>query len=307
MKRANAFKRYEQPENDLSNGLISLLSLAGLGRAELLPVWLADVRLPPDAVIDSFKVLEGMDSTADAEVGGPNCRILVETKIQSKTLNRPQVDAHLNSLRRTKEGQRRLLLLTPDSSQGHFVAQFLNDKDGLVVHLSWKRVYEQLEELADCGKATPLFKELTRQYMECIQTVVLAHDWAGVVHKLKFGPVTDLKQETYLEWFKNSETFHTKNHSEALDGPGRTLVLYDPLRKAITAHAKTRCIESAEQEEEGFPWAIRLVSGSQRALSTPIPLSAIKKVNGLEAFGRSQTAVWKLTQQQLKELLGETP
>ena len=307
MKRANMFKRYEQPENDLTNGLISLLSLADIGEAQVLPAWLADVGLVPEAAIDSFKVLEGIDGTADAELSGPDCRILIETKIHSRKLEHRQVDAHLNSLRRTKKGQRRLLLLTPDSSEGHFVAQFLNDRDGLALHLSWRRVYELLDELAQRGQGTPLFKELTRQYLECIQTVVLARDWAGVIHKLKFGPETELEQDTYLDWFKNVATFHTKNDSEALDGPGRMLVLYDPLRKAITAHAKTRCIELAKQEDEGFPWAIRLVPGSQETLRTPIPLTAITRVTGLKTFGRGRTAVWKLTRQQLDQLLAEAP
>lgn len=307
MERANAFRRYEQPENDLTNGLVSLLSLADVGGPELLRLWLGDcVGIAPNVDIRSFRVLEGIGSTADAELSGPDCRILIETKIASRSLRRTQVDAHLDSLRRTRGAQRRLVLLTPDSTHGPHVARFLNDKDGLVVHVSWKRIYEMLGDFVQHGQATSPFQELTRQYMECIQAVVLAHDWAGVIHKLKFGPESGLEQDTYLDWLEDRETFNTKKHSEALDGPGRILLLYDPVLKAITAHVETRRIEFAN-EEPGFPWAIRLVPETLLRLRQPIPLAAITAVAGLEGFGRSQTAIWKLTAQQHDHLLGETP
>src|SRR5256885_70075 len=99
MSRVNIFTRYEQRENDHTNGFVSLLSLASLGYPRLLSNLLNDqLRLRGTFKPSDFLVLRGIKGYADGEVSAAGFCIWFETKIVSGMLREGQVRQHLKML-----------------------------------------------------------------------------------------------------------------------------------------------------------------------------------------------------------------
>ena len=84
MSTANIFTRYEQDENRFTNGLISILHLSTLDDPRFLPSFLpGEVGPALSGTVHTFRVLQGIQGTADGELCATNVRIQFETKIVS--------------------------------------------------------------------------------------------------------------------------------------------------------------------------------------------------------------------------------
>lgn len=144
----NIFTRYAQKENDFTNGLVALLRLASVDRLELVSTVLGELEIHPRQPITTFRVLTGIDGTADAELSGGDTCVLFETKIVTKALDADQVDRHLARLRLRAEAHRCLVLLTPDVGASQYVQAFRSIDPEFIRHLSWRNVYSLLRKHA---------------------------------------------------------------------------------------------------------------------------------------------------------------
>src|SRR5258708_6059162 len=100
MDYVNIFKRYDAKENQFTNALISILRLSTIEDTGILASFLHDeLGLIAAGKTDTFRVLEGIDGTADAELAGDDYRVLFETKIASGSLRELQIKEHLAKLR----------------------------------------------------------------------------------------------------------------------------------------------------------------------------------------------------------------
>ncbi len=142
MSGVNIFTRYEQRENDYTNGFVSLLSLSPFGHQRLLTQLLNDqLGLPGEYKPIDFLVLPGH---VDAEVSAADFCIWFETKIISGTLREDQVHQHLRNLDAKPQASRYLVLLTPDDGRSSYVNRFLAI-DSRIRHLEWRCVYDLLK------------------------------------------------------------------------------------------------------------------------------------------------------------------
>jgi len=100
----NIFTFYRQEENRFTNGLVSLLELSRHSGAPLAKSFF-NTLLPIDLKeeVTAFRVLRGIDGTADAEMCGRQSCIRFEMKIESGTLREDQVSDHLDRLERSPE------------------------------------------------------------------------------------------------------------------------------------------------------------------------------------------------------------
>ena len=122
MSSVNIFKRYDQLENDYTNGFVSLLSLASLGCPRLLNQLLNDeLSLPGIFDPAKFLVLEGIHGYADGEVSAADFCIWFETKIKSYSLIEDQVLQHLKHLEAKPQERQYLALLTPDDGNSSYI------------------------------------------------------------------------------------------------------------------------------------------------------------------------------------------
>src|SRR5438128_2673723 len=136
----NIFKNYDQEENRFTNGFISILQLSVCEQSRFLPSFLkGQLSLAPECEIRKFQVLPGKDGTIDAQLCGEECRLQVETKIESGTLSDQQVKAHLKRLQEHPEKLKRLVLLTPDDGRSSYIQQFLAIDPKQLLHLEWRK------------------------------------------------------------------------------------------------------------------------------------------------------------------------
>ena len=178
MNTVNIFTRYEQKENDFTNGLIAILGLSRFDNPQLVTSFLRDeFEVVPKRKVDTFRVLQGIQGTHDGELSGEDCCVQFETKIVSGKLDPVQIERHLAKLRARPEMLRRLVLLTPDDSASQYTRQFCSLDPDLIVHLGWKRVYKFLE--CSVKTETPsAFSELVRQFLERIHHTVFVQAFA---------------------------------------------------------------------------------------------------------------------------------
>ena len=187
MSTVNIFTRYEQKENDFTNGLIAILNLSKFDSPQLVASFLNDeLGIVPRGEVDTFRVLRGIQGTADGELSGESCCIQFETKTVSGTVDPVQIDRHLDKLRLRSESLRRLVLLTPDDTGSRYIQQFRSRDTGLILHLEWKRVYDFLVRYV-ANRAQCAFSEVVRQFVERIRDAVFEQDFAGVIAKIQFG------------------------------------------------------------------------------------------------------------------------
>lgn len=305
MSGVSIFSGYKQEEDRFTNGLISVLNLARFADPDFVPHFLRTTLRLHGADITGFRVLQGIDGTADAELRGDGCCIQFETKIASGTLRSDQIEAHLSKLKQCSEGVRKLVLLTPDDGNSKYVGRFLSLDPQLLLHLSWKRVYEHLAGYVPVSQGDVL-AELIRQYLERIQQTVFEQDIAGIILKTDFGEKSGVFEDAYLQEFQSNawSTWNTPREYKSLDGTGRKLLLYDRTRKGITAEVEIRKVELTSAEPD-YPWTNEFEPGTLRVFSEPIPLSHIQTITGFENFGvyrKDRSPYRNITHSQYREL-----
>lgn len=308
MNTVNIFTRYEQKENDVTNGFVSILSLSRFEGPQFVSSFLRDeLRVAPNSEIESFCVLQGFPGTADGELRGKDCCIWIETKIVSGTLRKEQIRRHLNRLRDQPERVRRLLLLTPDDSGSRYIQQFLSLNPTTVLHVGWRRAYDFLARF-DNKDASSLFSELVRQFLERIHDTIFAQDIAGIILKIDFGDKSGVYAPDYLSEMRRGEwtTWNTPREYKSLDGSGRKLMLYDRTRQGITAEVE---IEKVKRTCRGgnYPWTNVFAPGTLHLFEHPLPLFLIREVPGFENFGlyrKDRSAFRNITHEQYRKLTG---
>jgi hypothetical protein len=201
MSRVNIFTTYKQPENDYTNGFVSLLSLAPLGRPKLLSQLLNEqLGLRGTFNPVDFLVLEGIAGYADGEISAAGFCIWFETKIVSGTLREEQVRQHLKMLGAKPQTRRYLVLLTPDDSGSSYIERF-TAIDPRILHLEWRRAYDLLESPARRG-VNSVFSALANQFRSHIQETIFEQDLAGGILKISFGDKSEVYKSRYLDEMK---------------------------------------------------------------------------------------------------------
>ncbi len=311
MSTVNIFTRYEQKENDFTNGLVAILNLSRFDNPHLVTSFLLDeLGLVPNGDLDTFRVLRGIQGTADGELRGEGCCIQFETKIVSGTLDAEQIDRHLKKLRTRSELVRRLVLLTPDESRSRYIQQFRSRDTDFILHLGWKRVYDFLLRSV-ANRAPCVFSELVRQFLERIRDMVFEQDIAGVIVKIHFGKKSEVYEDRYLADMKAGmwTRWDTPREYRNLDGTGRKLLLYDRTKQGITAEVEIEKVERTDTEPD-YPWTNQFAPGTLRFFEPPISLSCIRRLVGFESFGvhrKDRSPYRNITREQYQELSGEQP
>ena len=308
MSTVNIFTRYEQKENDFTNGFVSILSLSRIECPRFLSSFLRDeLRLALNDEIE-FRVLGEFPGTVDAELRGKDCRIWLETKIVSGTLGKAQIRRHLKNLRKQPEKLRRLVLLTPDDSGSQYIRQFVLLDETIILPLGWRRAYDFLERFIN--KETPTtFSELVSQFLGRIHDTIFAQDIAGIILKIAFGDKSGVHPQHYLDEMKAGvwKKWNTPREYKRLDGSGRKLMLYDRTRQGITAEVEIREVKRTDSEPD-YPWTNVFAPGTLHIFEHPIPLSDIRKVQGFESFGlyrKDRSAFRNITHEKYRELTGQ--
>lgn len=309
MTTVNIFTRYEQKENHFTNALIAILSISRFDSPQLVTSFLRDVlELVPKGDVDTFRVLRGIQGTADGELRGEGCCVQFETKIVSGTLDPEQIDRHLEKLRSRPELLRRLVLLTPDDSNSRYIQQFCPRDTDFILHLGWKRVYGFLETCIKRGTPS-VFSELVRQFLDQIHDTVFVQDKAGIILKVDFGDKSEVYDHKYLDDMKAGRwsQWNTPREYKSLDGTGRKLMLYDKTRQGITVAVEIQKVKRTNLEPD-YPWTNVFAPGTLRFFEPPIPLSRIRSVEDLGSFGvhrKDRSPYRNITQEQYRQLTGE--
>lgn len=307
MRTVNIFASYKQ-ENQFTNGLISLLELSRRDNPQFVRLFLNDLlSIRPKEGIHSFRVLRGIDGTADAEMCAKGCCIRFETKIRSAALTKEQIGRHRRQLIRSPQRLKRLVLLTPDDGNSAYIDQFRSIDPTHILHLEWRRVYEFFGEHQN--KMGKVFSELVGQFLELIHDTVFTQDIAGIILKIDFGDKSEIYHDTYLDDMRTNpgdwKYWNTPRQYKNLDGTGRKLILYDRT-KGITAEVEIKQVKRISPRGD-YPWRNLFAPGTLRIFDTPIPLSRIRKLQGFENFGRyrmDRSAYRNITQEEYRELIG---
>jgi len=299
----NIFTRYKQTENDFTNGLIAILSLSQRDGSQLVMSFLrGQLRLEPCCEINMFRVLQGMDGTADAELSGDDCCIHFESKIVSGTLDHEQIERHLHKLRSRTESLRRLVLLTPDDTNSRYIDKFLTRDADLVIHIGWRRVFDFLSNSVEsCDPC--FFSDVVRQFLERIRTMVFEQDFAGIIAKIQFGELSEVYEDKYLNEMNAGDwtQWNTPREYKKLDGTGRKLLLYDKTRNGITVEFEIDKVKRTDAEA-GYPWTNIFAPGTLRFFEPPVSLNHIRSVSGLNSFGKGQSPYQNITHEQYRLL-----
>ncbi len=308
MSQANIFTMYKQPENDYTNGFVSLLNLAHLGRHRLLSQVLNDeLRLSGTFNPVKFSVLEGIDGYADAEVSAANFCIWFETKIVSGTLREDQVRRHLKKLAEKPQARRYLVLLTPDDSRSSYIKRFLAI-DRRIRHLGWRHAYDRLESSVRRGP-DDVFSALARQFRDHVKRTIFEQDFAGGILKVNFGDKSEVYEGTYINEMKAGKwlCWNTPRLYKRLDGTGRKLLLYDGRRKGVTVEAEIASVVENRSEPD-YPWTNKFVRESIKVFDPPISLRHIRSLEHFQDFGvhrKDRNAFRNLTREQYRLLVGQ--
>ena len=309
MKAVNIFRSYKQEEDHFTNSLISVLSFSRFDGPEVVDSFLHKLMgLKPKGDIDKFRVLQGIEGTADGELSGADCCIRIESKIVSGTLRMEQILDHLKYLHDRPEGLKKLVLLTPDDSLSAYVREFLALAPDSVMQVSWKSVLDFLNDVIQ-GKPPNMFSELTHQFVDRIRDNVLNQDMAGIILKLDFGDKSAIYSDKYLDEMMKGEMtkWNTPREYKKLDGTGRKMLLYDRTRQAITLEVEIQKVSRTNSEPD-YPWTNEFAPGTIRVFEPPISLSQLRLINGFENFGvykKDRSPYRNLTHSQYRELTRE--
>ena len=303
MSTVNIFSGYKQEEDRFTNGLIAILNLSTYESPAFVSCFIKTLIEVEAGEIRNFRVLTGIDGTADAELSGDNCCLYFETKIESATLREEQIRSHLSKLQMRAESLKKVVLLTPDDSKSQYVARHLAISAGSLVHVSWRRVYDYLESQVH-NETNLVLVQLIKQYLSRIRLAVFQQDYAGIILKLQFGKESGLSQETYIDDIRAGRWtyFNTRTRYEKLDGTSRKLLFYDGTRQGITAEVEIRKVIHYEDMQD-YCWVNEFAPGTLRVFKTAIPVEHILAVSGLEKFRKGQNACRLITQTQYRGLV----
>ena len=303
MTGVNIFTGYKQEEDRFTNGLIAILHFSRFGSLDFVSHFIKTLIGVDGGETRNFRVLKGIEGTADAELSGDAYCLYFETKIESATLRVEQIQSHISNLERRIEPLKKLVLLTPDDSKCQYVARHLAMNPGTLIHLSWRRVYDYLESRAN-EEENQILVELIQQYLLRIRQTVFQQDYAGIILKLYFGKESGIFQDTYLENMQDGRWtyFNTRSKYEKLDGTSRKLLFYDSTRQGITAEVEIRKVECNEEEPD-YRWVNEFAPGTLRVFNSAIPVEHILAVSGLENFRKGQSAGRLMTHTQYRALL----
>lgn len=334
MSAVNIFNSYKQEENHFTNSLISVLSMSRHDNPEFLMSFLRDTLGPiPNGAVATFRVLRGIEGTADGELSGEDCCIRLETKIASGTLRAEQIRDHLKHLYARPESLKRLVLLTPDDNHSRYLQQFISPEnlkrlvlltpdDGhnkslqqfvslepnCVVHRGWMSVYKVFEDSIG-GTTSGVFAELVRQFLNRIRDNVFNQDMAGIIMKIDFGDKSTVYVDRYLDEFATGiwTVWNTPREYKQLDGTGRKMLFYDRERQGITAEVEIQKVTRTDSEPD-YPWSNEFAPGTVRIFDQPIPVSRIRSIQGFEGFGlykKDRSAYRNITREQYRELTND--
>jgi hypothetical protein len=303
MNMVNMFTSYKHEENHFTNSLFALLMLSSYDRPQFITAFLtANLSLDIRGEIRSYKVLQGIDGTADAEICGKDFCIRFETKIVSGNLTHKQVTDHLKRLQLRPEKVKRLVLLTPDDGKSSYIEQFLALEPNSILHLGWKHVFDYLEQSVSMIDAS-VFSELVRQFLHRIRERVFEQDIAGIIAKVVFGDKSQVHHDRYLdEMEKGAWTrWNTPKQYKSLDGTGRKLLIYDKPRQGITVEAEIQKVKLTNDETD-YPWTNFFVPHKVLVFRNPIPLKQIIMLPGFENFHKERSPYRNLSQEQYRAL-----
>ncbi len=302
MNCVNIFRYYSQAENRYTSGLISLLKIGSKIDNNILAEFgqLADISLPKKL---NFKVLRDYESTADAEISDDKSVMLIETKIVSGTLRDEQIKEHLNSLDKYKQKNKRLILLTPDSANSHYIKHFINIAPRKIVHVTWNSIIQLLQK---SQSKDIVFSDLVCDYIDEIKNI-FEQDKSAVIVKINFDK-SGVDPDDYLREFKNGEwgDWHTPKKYNELDGKGKKLILYDNSKGLVSEAEIEKVGRDPERRANDYPWSNKFVKKTLKIYSKPIPLSTIKEIpdknKKFSNFDRCSTSHWNLTREQYEWL-----
>ena len=306
MNCVNIFRHYSQAENRYTNGLISLLKIGSRIDDNLLTEFgrLADITLSNKS---SFKVLREFEGTADAEMVNKDSVMLVETKIISGTLRSEQIKRHLRILLNYKQKNKRLVCITPDSANSHYIEQFTKISPSKLVHITWNSIIQLLQKNQSNNI---VFSDLVNDYIDEIKEDIFEQDISAVIVKISFGDKSEVYPDDYLDEFKGDEwtDWHTPKKYNELDGKGKKLILYDKYKGLVLEVEIEKVRRDPKRKSNNlYPWSNKFVKNSLRTYSKPIPLSVIKKIpdknDKFSNFDKCSTSHWNLTREQYQWLM----
>lgn len=315
MNNVNIFRHYSQSENRYTNGLISLLKLGSNVDNQLIRNFFKMFGNVKISAKLKFKVLRDLKGTADAEVSDENSIILIETKIVSGTLRRDQIKRHLKILNQSKQKNKRLVLLTPDSAKSHYIEQFIKRSPKRIVHVTWNSVIQFLQK----NKSKDIiFSELISDYVEEIKEDIFEQDISSVIVKISFGDKSGVYPDKYLDEFKNGKwtDWRTPQKYTQLDGKGKRLILYDR-HQGLVLEVEIEKVRKIKNKTD-YPWSNKFVEKRLKIYKKPIPLKKILKIpptlkdkhkmnrdgkkHGFYNFDKCSTSHWNLTREQYEWL-----
>ncbi len=304
MNPVNLFTHYKKKENHFTNGLVSILQLSKFQDKRFVHDFFKNKKtlsLDVQRDIDTFKVLKGINGTADAELSNDDICCQLETKIVSYAIEERQIQSHLDYLEQSSQNIKKLVLLTPDDPGSNDVKQFTQRDSNNILHLEWKKVYTFFHDYAKDHQG--LLSEIIRQYSEKIRDEILKKDYVGVIFTIAFNEVTEVREDTYQDEMRNGQwtDWKTPGKCKELDGKHRKLLLYDPVKKAITVEVEINKVEKTD-EGGGFPYSNKFAPGSLDVYQNPIALENIRKIERFERFGIGQKVYRNLTHEQYKQL-----
>lgn len=307
MSNVNIFKKYEQEENHITNGLMSILRMSTFDNPRFFALFLrGELGLDLSERVNTFNVLGIHGTTADGELCGKDFCIQFETKIVSERLRRDQIRAHLKHLQHRRERLKRLILLTPDDRNSRYIKEFRSLDETRILHLEWNRVYEFLKNSVR-KRPRSVFSKLISQYLEHIQEMVFKQNFAGIILKIRFGEDSGVDPKTYLTELENDGRWHTPSKYKKLDGAGRKLMLYDGVRKGITAEVEIKKLKRIKGARV-YPWDNIFAPRTLRRFPKPIRLSRIRSMAGFKGFGKhrqDRAPCRNITREQYRELTGQ--
>ena len=200
-------------------------------------------------------------------------------------LNEGQIDRHLEELRKRPEPKRRLVLLTPDDSRSQYIERFRSRDPGCILHLSWKRVYDFLQDSVENRKRS-VFTELVGQFLDRIRDMVFEQDIAGVIVKIDFSDRSGVDADKYLKEMKEGKwkQWNTPRAYKNLNGTGRKLLLYDRTKQGITVEVEIKKVGSDDTDPD-YPSINEFAENTLRTFDDAIPIGIIHGLKGFENFG----------------------
>lgn len=302
MSETNIFRCYEQEENRFTNGLFSIFDLSRIEDksfvSNFLKKNLPKIKIPRDRLY--FKVLQGYEGTADAEISNNKLCFHIETKIKSGTLQKDQIKLHLKHIKKIGKKTKGLILLTPDNSESRYIKQY-KSIEPIIHHLNWRRVYDYLKNYIE-NKHQSLFKEIISQYLTLVHDIIFEQDIVAVIAKMNFSDESGVKPNEYLKEMRRGEwsDWGTPTEYKNLDGTGRKLILYDPSRRALTVEAEIRRVV---KERGKYPWRNKFINKHPKIYDRPIPVKILEKIKKFENFSKCRASHMNLTHDEYNELM----